>query len=233
TGLRDKTVIVFTADHGDMLGERGLWYKMSLFEGSAGVPLLISVPFLFAPKRVKTPVSLVDLLPTFLELAACPEAEHPAAPMDGQSLCPLLKDGRELQSRTVISEFLGEGAVAPCFMVRQGSFKYICSEPDPPQLFDLQTDPDELVNLAGQPEYREVRDSLQRVVLEHQDPGELREAVLASQRRRRLVFKAHMTGKHTPWDFQPVQDAAGSYMRNHLDLNDVEKRARIESKKNG
>jgi choline-sulfatase len=67
-------------------------------------------------------------------------------------------------------------------------------------------------------------------VLEHTDPQRVHREVLESQRRRRLVFAAHMSGVHTPWDFQPVEDASRMYMRNHLDLNDVEKRARIDSR---
>ena len=230
TGLRENTIIVFTADHGDMLGERGLWYKMSLFEWSARVPLLINAPARFQPKRIATPVSLVDLLPTFLEFSDHPLLRHPSAPLDGSSLVPLLTSGDCGESRAVISEFLGEGAIAPCFMIRQGDYKYIYSQPDPPQLYHLQTDPDELDNLAGREESIEVQEALHATLLQHQDPLALHEAVLASQQRRRLVFQAHMQGRHTPWDFQPVEEASQKYMRNHLDLNVVEGKARIASK---
>ncbi|HLF90333.1 MAG TPA: choline-sulfatase, partial [Anaerolineales bacterium] len=68
--LREDTIIIFLSDHGEMLGERGLWYKMSFFEWSARVPLLFHAPGRFAPHRVKQPVSLVDLLPTLTELAS-------------------------------------------------------------------------------------------------------------------------------------------------------------------
>jgi choline-sulfatase len=230
TGMKEDTIILFTADHGDMLGEKGLWYKMSLFEGSARVPLLIHAPKRFTSKRVDTPVSLVDLLPTLLDVSHDPHLKETAAPMDGESLLPLLEHGDGDKSRTVISEFLGEGAIAPCFMVRRDGYKYIYSQPDPPQLFDLGSDPEELANLAGNPDYAHIEKELHQAVLDHQDPEKVHQAVLASQDRRRLVFTAHMTGKHTPWDYQPVHDASNKYMRNHLNLNDVEAKARIDSK---
>lgn len=229
-GMREDTVIVFTADHGDMLGERGLWYKMSFHEGSARVPLIFSAPEMFRAGRVQTPVSLVDLLPTLLELGKSPARQDPADTMDGDSLVPVLKgEVRELD-RPVISEYLGEGAVAPMIMVRRGSYKYIHCPVDPPLLFDLDRDPHELENLAGRQDFRETERRFEEIVHEHQDLKDLSERVLASQKRRRLVFKAHMTGKHTPWDFQPLFDASVRYMRNHLDLNEVEGRARIKSK---
>ncbi|ACV68202.1 choline-sulfatase [Desulfohalobium retbaense] len=228
-GLRENTIVVFTADHGDMLGERGLWYKMSFHEWSARVPFIVSAPQRFQPGRVTTPVSLVDLLPTLLDLSGDPHLEAPADRLDGQSLVPLLQGEVASLDRPVISEYLGEGAVAPMVMVRWGRYKYIACPADPPLLFDLQEDPDELANLAGRPEMQDIEVQLDQVVRKHQDLNQLHEAVVASQQRRRLVFVAHMTGTHTPWDFQPVFDATNRYMRNHLDLNDVEGRARIES----
>jgi choline-sulfatase len=229
TGMRDNTLIVFTADHGDMLGERGLWYKMSLFERSVRVPLIISGPSITAG-RAAAPVSLVDLLPTFLELSGNERLADPADAMDGESLVPFLRGKSGSAIRPVISEFLGEGAIAPCFMIRQGQYKYIYSQPDPPQLFDLENDPGELENLSGRPELKNIESALHQKMLDHQDPERLHQKVLDSQKRRRLVFQAHMTGRRAPWDFTPRRDASNQYMRNHLDLNDVEGRARIPSK---
>jgi choline-sulfatase len=230
TGLTENTIIIFTADHGDMLGEKGLWYKMSFFEESARVPLVISVPGDSRLKRVDTPVSLVDLLPTILDMAAAPGLEEPAADMDGKSLLPLLEGTRDWPDRPVISEFFAEGSIAPCFMVRKGWYKYIYCEVDPPQLYDLENDPAELDNIAAKPENAEIAQQLKDIVLEHHGPEALRRDVLASQKRRRLVFAASMQGKRTPWDYSPTRDSSEQYMRNHLDLNDVEGRARITSR---
>ncbi len=86
TGLRDNTVVIFTADHGDMMGERGMWYKQHFFEWACRVPLVVCWPGKFAPNRVDQEVSLVDLLPTLLDLATegngCGNLEE----IDGHSL---------------------------------------------------------------------------------------------------------------------------------------------------
>lgn len=230
SGLRENTVIIFTADHGDMLGERGLWYKMSFHEWSARVPFIVSNKEFFQSGRITTPVSLVDLLPTLLELTSDPHIQAPADRLDGNSLMPLLRGETKDFNRPVISEYLGEGAVAPMIMVRQGRYKYIHCPADPPLLFDLEADPDELENLARESGHYDLCLEFENIVSEHQDLEALNKDILDSQKKRRLVFRAHMSGKHTSWDFQPIQDASRKYMRNHLDLNDVERCARMTSK---
>ena len=225
TGLRKDTVIILTADHGDMLGERGLWYKMSPFEGSSRVPLVINAPEEFSPGRVETPVSLVDLLPTLLDLANLKDVD--TAELDGSSLVPLAA-GRDGQShKPVISEYLGEGAVAPVIMLRNDRYKFVFCPADPPMLFDMKEDPDELVNLAANPSYQNMREMFEEVVAAHTNVAELNKHILASQQRRRIVFGAHMEGKHTSWDYHPPCHASEEYMRNHLDLNVVEATARL------
>ena len=94
TGRLDNTVIVFTSDHGDFLGERGLWYKMSFLEPSAHVPLIVWSPKRFAARRVEEPVTLADLLPTFAIIGTGGKADL-ARPVDGRSLYPLLAGAAE------------------------------------------------------------------------------------------------------------------------------------------
>ena len=89
TGRLENTVVILTSDHGDMQGERGLWYKMSFYEGSARVPLVVSAPGRFAPSRVASPVSTMDLLPTLVGIAGGDDAVA-AADLDAESLMPLL-----------------------------------------------------------------------------------------------------------------------------------------------
>lgn len=226
TGLRENTTILFTADHGDMLGERGLWYKMSPYEGSARVPFVINAKELRAG-RVETPVSLVDVLPTLLDLTQAPQRHDPAAPLDGRSVLSLARGASEAHDQAVITEYMGEGAIAPMIMIRDAVFKYIQCPADPPLLFNLREDPRELNNLAELPEYADTVAAFSGRVREHVDMHRLHQEVLASQKRRRLVFAAHMTGRHTPWDYQPPCRAAESYMRNHLDLNEVESSSRL------
>jgi choline-sulfatase len=222
--LADDTVVLFTSDHGDLLGERGLWYKMCFFEWAVRVPLIVSAPGRFPRRRVATPVSLVDLLPTLLELAGA--GEIAAIEPDGASLLPAL-EGRDPGERTVLGEYLAEGALAPIFMIRRGVWKFVGSEPDPPLLYDLERDPLELENLAARPEHAATLSAFEAEVHSRWDPAGLRAAILGSQRARRLAFGALMTGRHTAWDYQPPRDAAREYMRNHLDLNEVERRRRF------
>ena len=121
TGL-DDTVVMFLGDHGEMLGERGLWYKMSFFEGACRVPLVVSAPGRFAPGRVTSCVSLVDVLPTLVELAGG-DAARLASPVDGRSLVPHLAGcgGHD----EAVGEYLAEGAVAPLVMLRRGRWKFV------------------------------------------------------------------------------------------------------------
>ena len=229
TGQADNTIIIFVSDHGEMLGERGLWYKMSFFEGSARVPMLFHAPGRFTSGRVSQPVSLVDLLPTLTELADNGRSSTYATPLDGRSLLPLLHNHQAKTNRTVYGEMLGEGAIAPLLMVRNGRYKYIYSPPDPEQLYDLENDPNELNNLATQAEHAVTQQSFYDQVMTKWNISELHKQVLASQERRRFVNLALQNGRHTSWDFQPFDDASQKYMRNHLDLNVLERTARYPS----
>jgi len=222
TGLDDNTIIIFTSDHGDMLGERGLWYKMSFFEWAARIPLIFHAPQRFAAHRVAQNVSLIDLLPTLVELANGAAVSE----IDGHSLVALLHGDAHAWPDVALGEYLAEGVSAPCLMIRRANYKYIFNEFDPPQLYDLRADPDELHNLAGQAMVASVERQCEAELTQHWQPAALRQAIIASQRRRRLVDQALHSGQFQAWDFQPFQDAAQMYMRNHLDLNDLERRAR-------
>ena len=227
TGQLDNTIIIFTADHGEMLGERGLWYKMSFFENSAHVPLLVYAPERFKAGRIEDPVSLVDLLPTLANLASESEEVTYAAPIEGSSLLPLLQGETLETKRSVYGEMLGEGAVSPVLMIRRGTYKYIYSQPDPEQLYNLADDLHELNNLANVPEHKSTLEAFRTELRQKWDVEGLHQDVLASQRRRRLVDSALREGRHTAWDFQPFQDASERFMRNHLDLNVLEKSSRF------
>jgi choline-sulfatase len=229
-GLDDETTVVLTADHGEMLGERGLWYKMSFFEPSARVPLIVSAPGRIAPGRRAEPVSLLDLAPTLLDLATPSRAEELAADMDGSSLVPLL-DGRGVRDRPseVVAEYLAEGVTSPAVMVRRGRHKFMSCEGDPDQLYDLENDPHELVNLAEQPAQAELCSTFREEVAARWDMPGLEHRVLESQRERRLVAEALDAGRVTPWDFQPPLDDSGRYARGGADFYELQRRARLDA----
>ncbi len=221
TRLAEDTIVILMSDHGEMLGERGLWYKMSFFEQACRIPLVIHAPGRFAPARVAQSVSLVDLMPTLAELAA----DDLNFPTDGQSLLPHLQglDGHD----DVTGEYLAEGAIAPIVMRRRGRYKFIHSPADPDQLYDLADDPDERRNLAADPQAAAELEAFRAEIAGGWDFETLTRQVIASQRRRRLVGQALATGQHTAWDYQPIRDASRQYIRNHMDLEDIEAMARF------
>ena len=147
TGQLDDTVIVFTSDHGDFLGERGLWYKMSYLEPSAHVPLIVWSPKRFSRAASKEPVSLADHSADPRRRGTGGKAEL-SRPVDGRSLYPLAWRRCEDPDATAWGEYLAEGAIAPMYMLRRGPWKFIHSPTDPDQLFNLVDDPKELNNLA-------------------------------------------------------------------------------------
>ncbi len=212
TSRAQDTVVVLTSDHGDMRGERGLWYKMCFFEDAARVPLVITAPHLFAPGRVARNVSLVDLLPTFVELAAEGDAVEPADPLDGGSLLPLLRGEDVAGPDTVCAEYLGEGVDRPTVMVRRGALKLVRYEGEEDQLFDVERDPLELEDLGGRPEHAVALAELRAEAEARWDLARLRDEVRASQRRSGLVGRALATGRLTRWDYVPPDDYTGRFI---------------------
>lgn len=193
--LDKDTVIVFSGDHGDMLGERDLWYKMSWFENSARVPMIIHHPAKFSPKRVNESVSTMDLLPTFVDLAGGDASA--ILPIDGVSLYDYLVSDNPGKDE-VFGEYMGEGTVTPVYMIRRGQWKYTTSLVDPPQLFDLVNDPKELVNLAtsSKPGYARVLAAFEAEANQKWNFQQIHQDVLTSQRKRLISWEALQIGKH-------------------------------------
>ncbi|MDW4499579.1 choline-sulfatase [Sulfitobacter sp. D35] len=215
---RQKAIVVFVSDHGDMLGERGLWFKMSFFEGSARVPLMISAPDM-TPELVTAPVSTIDLCPTLCDLAGV-SMDEVAPWTTGTSLVPL---GQGAERREPVRmEYAAEGSQAPMVSLRTGRWKYNRCALDPDQLFDLDADPHERTNLAGDPTHA---DTLARLRAESEASWDLDAFdadVRHSQARRWIVYEALRQGGYYPWDYQPLRQASEQYMRNHMDLNVLE-----------
>jgi choline-sulfatase len=220
---RQDAIVVFVSDHGDMLGERGLWFKMSFFEGSSRVPLMIAAPGLPAG-RIDTPVSTLDVAPTLGALAGVDMAD--IGPWtDGESLVPLA-NGTE-RTAPVAIEYAAEGSDAPLVSLRSGRWKYNRCALDPEQLFDLEADPFELTNLADDPAHRGTLQSLRAESEALWNLNRFDADVRASQARRWVVYEALRRGGYYPWDFQPLQKASERYMRNHMDLNVLEENQRF------
>jgi choline-sulfatase len=220
---RQEAIVVFVSDHGDMLGERGLWFKMSFYEGASRVPLMISAPYM-EPGLQTTPVSNIDICPTLCELAGV-SMEEVLPWTTGISLVPM-GQGQE-RTEPVAMEYAAEASCAPMVSLRQGKWKYNRCALDPDQLFDLEADPHELTNLAGDPAHQ---GTLKRLRVQSEvrwDLGEFDSDVRKSQARRWVVYEALRQGGYYPWDYQPLRAASEQYMRNHMDLNILEESKRF------
>jgi choline-sulfatase len=223
TRAADNTIILFVSDHGDMLGEKGLWFKMNFFEGSARVPLMICAPGMPAG-LITAPVSTLDVVPTLAELAGVSAAD--VLPWsDGESLVPLAQGGT--RSAPVAMEYAAEASCAPLVCLRYGKWKYIRCDSDPELLFDLEADPQEQTNLAAAPAHQGTLISLRAKSEARWDLGAFDAEVRQSQARRRVVYDALRQGGYYPWDYQPLQKASERFMRNHMDLNDLEESQRF------
>ncbi|MDE2693912.1 MAG: choline-sulfatase [Paracoccaceae bacterium] len=214
SGQIDNTIIIVTSDHGDMLGERGLWYKMNMFEHSARVPLIISGPGV-EQGQCDNPCSLVDLLPTILDMANKEKPEM-AMPIDGRSLWALAK-GESQEDGEAIAEYCAECASHPMFMIRRGEYKYIHCDVDPPQLYNLINDPDELKNLVEDAEYKDIAQSFKNEIKSRWDSEAIRRNVIATQKQRRGIHAAMEAGILHSWDYNPPRDASNEFVRNHMD----------------
>ncbi len=220
---RQEAVILFVSDHGDMLGERGLWFKMSFYEGASRVPLMICARQMQAGLN-STPVSSIDVLPTLCDLAGVDMSE--VMPWtDGQSIVPLGQGGE--RSEPVAMEYAAEASYAPLVSLRYGQWKFNRCALDPDQLFDLEADPHELTNLAEVPAHQGTRDQLRAKSEARWDLAAYDAAVRHSQAGRWVVYEALRNGSYYPWDYQPLQKASERYMRNHMDLNVLEESKRF------
>ena len=220
---RQEAVVLFVSDHGDMLGERGLWFKMSMFEGSSRVPLMISGAGI-TPGLVETPVSTLDVGPTLADIAGL-DLSAIADWTDGESLVRIAAGAA--RKDYVAIEYAAEASITPLVSLRDDRYKYVRSAADPEQLFDLQEDPHELTNLAGVPAASEVLARFRSEADARWDMTRFDEDVRASQARRLVVYDALRKGGYYPWDFQPLKRASERYMRNHMDLNDLEESQRF------
>ena len=214
---RQEATIVFLSDHGEMLGAHGLWFKMTFFEGSARVPMMISAPGM-KPGRIDTPVSTIDLAPTLAALAGISMAE--VAPWtEGVNLVPVA--GGAVRG-PVAMEYAAEGTITPMVALRQSKWKYIRCPADPEMLFDVESDPGERVNLAADPAYSATMAEFRALADARWDLPAYDAAVRESQARRWVVYEALRNGAYFPWDHQPLRAASERYMRNHMDLNILE-----------
>jgi choline-sulfatase len=167
TGLSDTTRVIYTSDHGDNVGARGLWGKSNLYQESTAVPMIMSGPGI-ARGVCRTPVSLLDLFPTIVEAAGL-DASLEMADRPGRSLFDIAAASDEPQ-RPIFSEYHAVGSVNGGFMLRRGRWKFNYYVGYPPELFDLGSDPEETINLADDPRHAATVAALVAALREICDP---------------------------------------------------------------
>lgn len=182
TGLAANTRVLYTSDHGDNLGARGLWGKSTMYEEVAGVPLIIAGPDIPAGRKVATPANHVDTYPFIME---CAGEDRPAIydGHPGHSLFALAAG--EVPDRNVLSEYHGMGSTTGAFMIRHGRYKYVHYAAYAPQLFDLESDPEELRDLAQDPAHAKVLMECRERLYAICDPAEVDER--AKKRQAELL----------------------------------------------
>lgn len=174
-GMRDDTIVVYTSDHGDNVGARGLWGKSNLYLESVAVPMIAAGPGI--PCGVcNTATSLIDLSATIAENFG---ATIDAA--DGATTLIDIASSADDKERVAFSEYHAAGAVSGAFMLKKGRWKYHHYVGFPPELFDLETDPDEIVDLAGDPAFSPILTQMQEQLREICDPDDVDRQAFSDQ----------------------------------------------------
>jgi choline-sulfatase len=167
--LEDDTVVLYSSDHGEMLGEHGLWQKFVFYDPSAGVPLIFRVPGVTTPgSACAAPVSQVSLMATLLDLCGLPVPSG----LDGDSLQPFLREPNRSGTEPVYSQFALKTRNAKA-MIRHGDWKYCHYANDTPELYNMRQDPGEMTNLAGDAAHRARMEELRSRLLGWHDPASL------------------------------------------------------------
>lgn len=208
----ENTAIVLTADHGEMLGERGQWYKMSPFERSSRIPMMVSAPGVDGRRSARA-VSHVDLLATVVSLATEGDTSPIVTPHDGHDLMRLSHGDDPSWPDEAVGELFFEGLTQPAAVLRQAGMKYVRANDTNEMLFDIASDPEEGNDLSADPVFGKTLQAMRARLNELYDFEALRRDIVAASVRHELVADALLMGRREPWAYQPFTDAAYQYYR--------------------
>ncbi|MCI0841699.1 MAG: DUF4976 domain-containing protein [Chloroflexi bacterium] len=183
--------MIHTSDHGESLGEHGLWRKMNFYEQSARVPLQVTWPGkIRGGQRFPGAVSLVDLTATILDMADVPNEKRGLMDLDGESLLPLMREETTASKDEAFTEHLAHGTDRAQAMIRQANWKLCYSHGSLPdiELYDLEADPGEFENLAGDPKHSDIQARLLARIMEiWGDPDRMTREIESGQGSRLLI----------------------------------------------
>ena len=183
-GMAHNTIVVYTSDHGEMLGEHGMWWKSTFYDGACRVPLIVSWPGrIEGGGSVSHNVSLMDIGTTLIEMTGV----EPLPGASGRSFHALMGGNSEAWDDAVFAEYTARYIETPGRMVRYGRWKYNYYHGLRPELFDMEEDPDEKRDLWEDPDYRDIRRQLHDLVLKDWDPDRVTAHVRRCTRERRLI----------------------------------------------
>ena len=181
--LRQNTRVIYTSDHGEHLGARGIFGKFTMYEEASAIPFIMSGPDVPAGKVVETPISLIDCYPTVLNAVGCPK-NAVVASLPGESLWEFATAPDH--DRLIFAEYHAIASPNAYYMLRDRRYKYVCHVDAPAQLFDLRSDPDELEDLALNPDPQ-----AQRLLVDYEaklreivDPEQVDQQAKADQMRK-------------------------------------------------
>lgn len=202
SGQAEDTIVIFLSDHGDNMGARGLWGKSNMYEESACIPLIISGPGLAEGKVCETPVSLVDIYQTVLDVVGVESTEEDRT-LPGNSLIEIARQSSDAK-RQVFSEYHASCAPTGLMMLRNGRFKYIHYTGYGAELYDLENDPDECRDIADDPAFVKILEGFERDLREIMDPEDTdrrakfdqRERLAAMGGMKKIIAQGGIT--HTP-----------------------------------
>lgn len=214
-GLYEDTIIAFTSDHGDMLGERGMWFKRNFHEGSIQVPFIFHNPKRFSPARVKECVSLTDLAATFAEFAGpkAIAASDRFGSGHSHSFVDVLNGDASNWKDEAIAEYLGPGIEEPWFVIRSGELKYTYCRNTKPMLHNIANDPHEMNDLIDDPAQTPMIKALHGRLFENIDIDEITKYVIEDKKKRIFLNGAMAGSEGYAWDYTPDFDGSKRYVR--------------------
>ncbi len=189
TGEIENTLFIYTSDHGESLGEHGLWYKNNLYDVAARVPLIMAGAGLPKSLRVDTPVAHVDLIATILDRVGSDKATK----LRGHSLLPMMSGQPGNHPGFAYSECHSEGNGAGSFMIRKGEWKFIHFTWHDDLLFNVAQDPGEFNNIIEKPGMADICAELKEILHSQVDPEQVTIRAFQAQERMLRDFAERMT----------------------------------------